>query len=265
MVSPLLRGLARYRGFIADSIKREFQTRYQSSFLGVLWLVLQPVAMIVVYTVIFSEIMRSRLADMPGPFSYSIYLCSGLLAWGLFVETINGLMNVFIANANILKKLNFPRICLPVIVACSAFINFLIIYTLFIIFLLIIDSFPGWSLLKVLPILAIQMLFSIGLGVILGVMNVFVRDVGQFINIVIQFWFWLTPIVYVGKILPEWVQGLLAYNPMATIVMGYQSIFVYHTEPDWKSLIAISGLALILVLTGWTMFRKHAADIVDEL
>lgn len=265
MISPLLHGLIRYRGFITDSIKRDFQSRYQRSFLGVLWLVLQPFAMIVVYTVIFSEIMRSRLADMPGPFSYSIYLCSGLLAWGLFTETINGLMNVFITNANILKKLNFPRICLPVIVACSAFINFLIIYTLFIIFLLIIGGFPGWPLLKIIPILLIQMLFSIGLGIILGVMNVFVRDVGQFINIVIQFWFWLTPIVYVGKILPEWVRGVLAYNPMATIVMGYQNIFVYHTDPDWKSLFAIFSIAIVLVIIGWTMFRKHSADIVDEL
>ncbi|WP_413651827.1 ABC transporter permease [Pantoea sp. B65] len=261
----MLNGLSRYRGFITDSIKRDFQSRYQSSFLGVLWLVLQPVAMIVVYTVIFSEIMRSRLAGMSGPFSYSIYLCSGVLTWGLFTETLNGLVNVFIANANILKKLSFPRICLPVIVASSAFINFLIIFTLFIIFLLLIDSFPGWSLLKVLPILAIQMLFTIGLGIILGVMNVFVRDVGQFVSIVIQFWFWLTPIVYVGKILPTWVQEIQAYNPMAIIVMGYQNIFVYHTDPDWKSLSAVFSVAMLLVILGWTMFRKHVADIVDEL
>lgn len=265
MINGLLSGLARYRGFIADSIKRDFQSRYQSSFLGALWLVLQPVAMIVVYTVIFSEIMRSRLADMPGPFSYSIYLCSGVLTWGLFTETLNGLVNVFISNANILKKLSFPRICLPIIVASSAFINFLIIFTLFVIFLVMIDSFPGWQFFEIIPILAIQMLFTIGLGIILGVMNVFVRDVGQFVNIVIQFWFWLTPIVYVGKILPEWVKELLAYNPMANIVMGYQNIFVYHTSPDWKSLSVVFIVAVVLVIVGWSMFKKHAADIVDEL
>ena len=111
----------RYRGFIIDSVKRDFQSRYQTSVLGAAWLILQPIAMISVYTLIFSELMRARLAGMDGPFAYSIYLCSGVLTWGLFTETLNSLVNVFLTNANILKKLSFPRICLPIIVTASAF------------------------------------------------------------------------------------------------------------------------------------------------
>lgn len=265
MINDLMNSVIRYRGFILGSVKRDFQSRYQNSFLGSAWLVLQPVAMILVYTVIFSEVMGSRLADMPGSFSYSIYLCSGVLTWGLFTETLNGLVNVFISNANVLKKINFPRICLPIIVALSSFINFLIIFTLFVVFLILIDQFPGISFFYVVPVLIIQMIFTIGLGIILGVMNVFVRDVGQFVGVVLQFWFWLTPIVYVSKILPDSVKQIISFNPMAVIIMSYQNIFVYKTDPEWLSLFVVSMISLGLIGVGWRMFKKHSADIVDEL
>lgn len=141
---PMFSAIYRYRGFIIDSVKRDFQARYQTSFLGVAWLILQPVAMISVYTLIFSELMRTRLAGMDGPFAYSIYLCSGVLTWGFFTEMLNNLVNIFLTHANILKKMSFPRICLPAIITSSAFINFLIIFLLFIGFLLITGNFPGW-------------------------------------------------------------------------------------------------------------------------
>lgn len=265
MINGLLIGINRYRGFIFDSIKRDFQSRYQSSFLGAIWLVLQPVAMISVYTLVFSELMRARLSGMSSPYAYSIYLCSGVLTWGLFAETLNGLINVFLSNSNILKKLSFPRICLPIIVTCSSILNFLIIFTLFLIFLVLTDNFPGMVILSMLPVLVLQMIFTVGLGIILGVMNVFVRDVGQLTSILLQFWFWFTPIVYVSNTLPGWVQGALAYNPMATIIKAYHNIFVYKQPPEWVTLWPIAIISITLFILGWAMFRKHAADIVDEL
>ncbi|GAB2940907.1 hypothetical protein GCM10011328_06990 [Hafnia psychrotolerans] len=109
------------------------------------------------------------------------------------------------------------------------------------------------------------MLFSIGLGVILGVMNVFVRDVGQFVTILLQFWFWFTPIVYVLNTLPVWARDLLSYNPMTNVIRSYQDIFVYQRWPNWESLIPVTIASLILCLFAYKMFKKHAADIVDEI
>ncbi len=154
----------RYRGFIIDSVKRDFQSRYQTSFLGAAWLILQPIAMISVYTLIFSELMRARPGGHGRPFAYSIYLCSGVLTRGLFTETLNSLVNVFLTNANILKKLSFPRICLPIIVTASAFINFLIIFGLFVLFLIVTGNFPGMIFFEIIPVLIVQMLFTLGLG-----------------------------------------------------------------------------------------------------
>lgn len=260
-----LQAIYRYRDFITGSIKRDFQSRYQASFLGSAWLILQPVAMILVYTLIFSQVMRARLPEVSGSFSYSIYLCSGLLTWGLFAETLNNLQNVFLSNANLLKKISFPKICLPIIASLSSFINFLIIFSLFTIFLIVSGNFPGIYFIAVIPVIIVQMLFAIGLGVILGIMNVFVRDVGQFIGILLQFWFWFTPIVYVINTLPEWVRGALVYNPLTNIIVSYQNIFVYQKWPNWESLMPITIISVLLCIFAFSMFRKHAADIVDEI
>ncbi|EKF9799803.1 ABC transporter permease, partial [Vibrio cholerae] len=116
----MLRVLFNYRGFILGNVKREFKLKYQNSLLGAAWNVINPLAMIVVYTVIFSQIMRAKLPGIDNSFAYSIYLCSGILTWGLFSEIVGRAQNVFLENANLIKKINFPRICLPVTVLCNA-------------------------------------------------------------------------------------------------------------------------------------------------
>lgn len=261
----MLSAIYRYRGFIIDSIKRDFQSRYQTSFLGAAWLVLQPIAMISVYTLIFSELMRAKFAGVSGQYAYSIYLCSGVLTWGLFSETLTNLVNVFINNANILKKINFPKICLPIIVSASAFLNFLIIFSLFLIFLIATGSFPGWVILSIIPILFIQMIFTVGLGMLLGVMNVFIRDIGQFIIILTQFWFWFTPIVYISNILPDWSRKLLILNPMAILIEAYQRILLFQQQPDWIKILPVGIVSSLIFMYAWKIFRKHSADIVDEI
>lgn len=264
-MKDILRAMIKYRGFIWSSVKRDFQSRYQMSILGATWLVLQPLAMITVYTVIFSQLMQARLPQATGPFAYSIYLCSGILTWGLFAEILSRMQVVFIENANLLKKVTFPRICLPVIIVLSCILNFLIIFSLFLIFLAVSGNFPGVNFIYFIPILIVQILFASGLGITLGVLNVFFRDVGQFVTVLLQFWFWFTPVVYVYTTLPTWAQGWLNLNPMTSIINGYHNIFVHNAMPDliamkWTVLIAIIFCAL-----GLYLFRKHAADMVDEL
>jgi lipopolysaccharide transport system permease protein len=254
-----------YRGFIVGNVKREFQSKYTNSLLGATWTLINPLAMIIVYTVIFSQIMRSKLPGIDGAFSYSIYLCAGVLTWGLFAEIVNRAQNTFLENANLIKKLNFPRLCLPVILVTNAMVNFFIIFTLFSIFLLMSGNFPGLVYVAIFPLLAILALFAIGLGITLGVLNVFFRDVGQFFGIVIQFWFWLTPIVYPLSILPESVQKMMRYNPMAGLINAFQNIFVGQLWPAWESLVPVTIVAVILCMFSLHLFRKHAGEMVDEL
>ncbi len=209
----MLQGIWSYRGFVMGSVKREFQSKYGNAVLGATWTLLSPLAMIAVYTVIFAQVMATRLPGTTSPFSYSIYLCAGILTWGLFAEITTRGQNMFLEQGNLIKKVSFPRICLPLIVVLSSLLNFAIIFGLFVLFLVATGNFPGWVFAALFPVLLLQVLLSIGLGMILGVLNVFFRDVGQFFNIAIQFWFWLTPIVYPASIVPPEVSRFFAFNP----------------------------------------------------
>ncbi|MFZ6846086.1 ABC transporter permease [Undibacterium sp. RuTC16W] len=261
----MLRGLWAYRGFILGSVKREFQAKYGNAILGAAWTVLNPLAMILVYTVIFAQVMHSRLPGVDTAFAYSIYLCAGILTWGLFAEIVARGQTMFLDNANVIKKINFPRICLPLIVVLNACLNFSIIFGLFTGFLILSGNFPGWVFLAILPVLLLQVIFAIGLAMIIGVLNVFFRDVGQFFSIFIQFWFWLTPIVYPSSILPAPIRALLVYNPMAQMTAAYQTILVSAQLPSWQSLLPTLVLSLLLCVLGMQLFRKRVGEMVDEL
>ncbi|ROM92099.1 ABC transporter permease [Pseudomonas brassicacearum] len=265
MLLNLHRSLWSYRGFILGSVKREFQSRYRNSLFGALWTVLNPLSMIVVYTVVFSHIMRARLPGVDDGMAYSVYLCAGLLTWGLFSEITLRSQNMFLENANLLKKISFPKICLPVIVLLNASINFAIIIGLFLGFLLITGRLPGMALLALLPLLALQVIFCAGLGMILGVLNVFFRDVGQFFGICLQFWFWLTPIVYPMSILPKWVQHLLQLNPLTNLIGSYQNLFLYGQWPVWSSLLPTLMIGVVFCAIGLRLFRHRVGEMVDEL
>ena len=265
MAIGMARSVWNYRGFVIGSVKREFQTRYRNSLFGAAWTILNPLSMIIVYTVIFSQLMQARLPGVDNGLAYGIYLCAGILAWGFFAEVIGRSQSVFLEHANLIKKLSFPRICLPLIVMLNACLNFAIIFALFLGFLLVTNNLPGWAILGVIPVLLIQTAFAIGLGIILGVLNVFFRDVGQAFGILLQFWFWLTPIVYPASILPPSVQPWLALNPLASIMAALQGILAAGRWPDWSTLWPAALLGLALCALGLQLYRRHVGDMVDEL
>jgi lipopolysaccharide transport system permease protein len=266
MILPLmLRGLWAYRGFVLGSVQREFQSKYANAILGAVWSLLSPLAMILVYTVIFAEVMRTKMPGSDSTFAYSIYLCAGILTWGLFAEMVGRGQTMFLEQSNLLKKVSFPRICLPVIVTLNALVNFGIIFGLFVVFLIVTGNFPGLVFVTLLPVLVLQVVLALGIGMVVGILNVFFRDVGQFMTIALQFWFWLTPIVYPASILPEHVRPILDWNPMAPIIATWQGVLVKGTPPDWGSLVYPLVVALLLCTLGLRMFRKRAGEIVDEL
>ncbi|MFV3305097.1 ABC transporter permease [Pseudomonas sp. NY15181] len=265
MLLAVSRSVWSYRGFIAGSVKREFQARYRNSMLGALWTVLNPLAMILVYTVIFSQVMRARLPGVDDGLAYSVFICSGLLTWGLLGEITARSLTMFLDNANLLKKLSFPRICLPLIVLLNSCVNFAIIMALFLGFLLVSGRWPGMAVLALPLLVLIQLMFAAGLGMVLGVLNVFFRDVGQFFGIAMQFWFWLTPIVYPLSVLPAKIQSLVYLNPMTGLMHAYQELFLKGAWPDWSSLLPIFALGVLLSVAGGALFRSRSGEMVDEL
>lgn len=245
---------------------REFHGKYRESLLGAFWSVANPLAMIVIYTLVMGQLMRPTL---PGyektPFAFPIYLCAGVITWNFFSEVVMRLNGVFIDNGNLIKKSNFPRICLPAIVVISAFLNFAIVMTIYLIFLALVGHWPGQPLIGMLPLLLLQTGFAVGLGVLLGTLNVFFRDVGQLTGVVMQFWFWLTPIVYTLGALPEKVRHLMVLNPMVGLMQGYQQILLTQNWPAWRPLWPLFTLSLVLLALAAWFFTARVGELVDEL
>jgi lipopolysaccharide transport system permease protein len=258
----MLRDVWSFRDFMWSSVKREFQTRWTGTQFGPFWIVAHPLANILIFTVIFAQIMRPSLPNHSSKFSYSIYLCSGLLPWNFFSEMLSRCVNIFVENSNLLKKIHFPKLCLPIIVLASNTLNFAIVMGIFIGFLLIIGAFPGWVVLYALPILFIQMAFAIGMGVLLATINVFYRDVNQTVQVILQFWFWLTAIVYVPS---KASQTFMNWNPMYAFIRAYHGIFLEQTAPQWSAMVYPGLLAIFLVFLGIFAFHKLQGEIVDEL
>ncbi|MDQ6619130.1 MAG: ABC transporter permease [Pseudomonadota bacterium] len=261
----MLRECWDFRGFILASVKRDFVSRYLGTQLGFFWAVAQPLAMILIYTLVFAKIMKPALPGHESRFAYSIYLCAGVLIWQLFSDLLNRSVGIFVHNAGLLKKVNLPKLALPIVVALSALSNFAVILILFMGFLLVIGAFPVAAILAMIPVLVLVVAIALGLGVLLGTINVFYRDVEQSTAMVLQFWFWLTPIVYPGHVLPGFFASVLAWNPMWPIVNFAQTIFLDGRVPEWSTLIYPTVVAIAFIALGLVAFRKLSGEIVDEL
>jgi lipopolysaccharide transport system permease protein len=264
-IRPMLAALWRYRQFVLASVRREFEARYRIAVLGGVWAILQPLAQVAVYTLVLSEVMRARLPGSDSRFAYGIYLCAGILTWGLFTDIVSRCTSIFVENANLLKKVSFPKICLPAIAVLSSIVNFAIVLALFLVFLIATGNLPGTPLLALAPLLALQVVLAAGLGVLTGVANVFYRDVAQGVSILLQFWFWLTPIVYPLAVVPERFQAIIAANPMTGLMQSYQRVFVGNAWPNWSALAPAAILASLALLAAMHFFRAHASEMVDEL
>lgn len=260
-----IRELWRYRRFVLGSVAREFRSRYSRTVFGAAWLLLSPFAMIAVYTIVFSQLMRGSIEGATGPFSYSIFLCAGLLPWQWFSELLGRMVGLFVDNGALIRKNRLPHSALISIAVLSSAVNFALSFGLFLAFLAAIGRFPGITLFALVPLLVLQCAFASSLGLILALLNVFFRDVGQTTSLVLQFWFWFTPIIYPLASLPETIRPMLEWNPMLPLVQSYQSILSGSGMPDWRSLSGLIGLITAQVILGFWLWKKAHGQMIDEL
>ena len=264
-MQDLFRALWRFRYFIASSVRNDLRARVARSHLGAAWMVLQPLAQVAIFTLVLSEVLAARLPGTSSKHAYAIYLMSGSLAWSLFNEITSRCLTIFVDNAGLLKKMVFPRICLPLIVVGSAMVNSFLLFMAMLGIFLLMGHLPTVELLWLLPLAAVTVAFALGLGLLLGVVNVFVRDVGQVMTIVLQLWFWLTPIVYMPSIVPAQFRHWMALNPMVPIVEAYQRVILYQQAPTGMGTLWVAGLSALLLGAAMLLFRRAAPDMVDVL
>jgi lipopolysaccharide transport system permease protein len=256
--------LWQYRGFILGSVLREIRQRYRGSLLGACWLIFTPLVMIGIYTLVFSKIMHSRLPGVSSDYAYSIYLCAGLLQWNLFAEIVQRLQGIFLDNANLIKKSNFPRLALPLVTVMGSGFNFVVIYGLFLLILLVLGQLYPAVLVYPLILLLLVWLAGAG-GLLLAVLNVFFRDIGQLTAVGLQLLFWATPVVYPASILPAWSHPLMALNPLYALMEASHTLHLTGKLFDVASLIYPAAWALVLTVLASLIYRRLYADLLDEI
>ncbi|MBA1275238.1 ABC transporter permease [Stutzerimonas azotifigens] len=261
----LFKSLWAYRGFILSSIKNEFVARFARSRLGGLWMIINPLAQVAIYALILSNVLAARLPGIENKYAYALYLMAGILAWNLFSEIVGRSLNVFIEQGNLMKKMRFPRITLPVIVVGSCLLNNMLLLVALLIVFALLGHYPNAQMVWLLPLTLVIVALAVGVGLILGVINVFVRDVGQVVPIVLQILFWFTPIVYPINIIPDHLKGWIDANPLYPIVSAYHDVLVYARPPELASVLITAGVAIGLLLVGLFMFRRAAPEMVDAL
>ena len=248
-----------YRELLKTNVKKEIRGRYKNSFLGVLWSFLNPLLQLLVYSVIFGALLAG------GDKTYPIYICVALIPWTYFTTAITQAAFTVIGNADIIKKVYFPREILPVSVVTSGAVNFIISTIIILAFVIFSGVGLSWYILLYPFILLIQYVLLLGIGFIVSSVTVYFRDLEHIIGVVLMAAFYATPIVYKLEQLPHTLQILVNLNPMTHLINAYRDIFYYHQMPNMEILVTLLGISLVLTVVGYFIFNKLQKGFAEQL
>jgi lipopolysaccharide transport system permease protein len=250
---------------ILELTKRDFIERYSGSALGFIWSFIYPLINILIYMIIFGNLMGARLPGTSSVWGYGVYLIAGLIPWTAFANTVTRSSTVFLDKKNIITKIHLDLPTLPLFIVLSETITFIVTLVIFIGVLLVTGFSVSLYLLLIPVIYFIQQLFAYALGFFLGMIVVFLRDLKEVVTIGFQIWFWFTPIVYVFEILPPLAQQILFWNPALAFISAYHDIFILQKMPSFLFLSLVLFMSIVLIVVDYIIFKKLEKDIRDFL
>lgn len=255
----LVKELFDYREMLFSLVRKDLRSRYKASFLGFLWTFVNPLLQIIVYSVVFKVVMKVNIEN------YYYYMFTGLVPWILFTASVQGGATCIIANTNLVNKVYFPRLILPMSVVTSALVN--MFYTLLVVFLVALLGNIGLSYhLVFLPIIMmIEYAHCLGISFIVAAFTVYVRDLEHILGIVLMAGFYAVPIIYNVDMLPKEALAIYRLNPMASIIEAYHDILYYKRLPESHNLVTILVLSLVSILVGAFVFEKLQKRFAEEL
>ena len=249
-----------YRQMIFSLVKRDLKGRYKGSVLGFLWTFLNPLLQLVVYTMVFSVIMRAGIKD------YYLFLFVALIPWIFFSSSLTGGTSCIMAQQDMVKKIYFPREVLPIAHVTSQFINMLLSFIVVFAVLIFARYTMNPLALLCLPIIMIvEYILALGLTMIMSAVTVYLRDMEYILGIVTMAWQFLTPVMYSIEQAPEEVQMIFKINPMTSVIVAYRDILYYGRVPELGTLLSAVVVGLVMLLVGWIVFDHLQKRFVEEL
>lgn len=261
-----MRSLWTFRRWIVRTAIGNLRYRYAGSALGALWNVLTPLALLVVYTFVFTRVLALRFAASGLPARlFPLYLSAGFLMWIAFVEGLTQGTFALVSNATYLQKLPIPEQVFVAQAVVSAFFSMLISIGLLVGLALVFGQPPHWYWL-LLPIVAVLwQLFAFGVSLALSVLNVFMRDIGQMLGVLFQVWMWSIPVVYLEDILPTSYRAILPLNPPYSFLTATRDLYLYSQWPPLWVWGAMLGWGLVSTVIGFAILGRLRSDIRDVL
>lgn len=245
---------------IFSLVRKDLRGRYKGSALGFLWTFINPLLQLVVYTVVFSFILKTNIER------YYLYLFVALIPWIFFSSSITVGAASVVAQKDLIKKIYFPRMVIPISYVTSCFINMLLCFI--VIFAVILVSGAGFNfaaLLTLPVIMAVEYILALGMALLTSAVTVYFRDLEHILGIVSMVWMYMTPIMYDRSIVPERLLPIFNLNPMTHIISCYRDVLYRKEMPDLLSLISAAALGIFFLILGGIVFNRLQRRFAEEL
>ena len=250
----------RYREMLINMVRRELRGKYKGSILGFLWTFINPLLQLVVYTIVFSNIMRMGVSN------YEIFLFVALIPWMFFSTSVLSGAGSIIYNQSLVTKIYFPREILPLSVVTSNFINMIYCSVIVLAVVLFYHMNLNLEVWFMLPVIAfIEYILVIGIVLIVSAFTVYFRDLEHILGIIIMAWQFLTPVMYPESFVPSQYQAILYLNPMTPIIISFRDVLYYGKMPVVENLVYAFLWSLIIFICGFLLFGKLQKDFAEEL
>jgi ABC-type polysaccharide/polyol phosphate export permease len=257
--------LRKNRGLIASLVARDLRGRYTGSFFGPAWTVLTPLSMLVIYTLVFSVIMRANPGEEYANVPFALWLLAGILPWTFLVESAHHAVVSITGNAVLIKKSLFDKDVLPLCAVASNLVTHAIGLVLLVLIMLFCRIVPGPAALS-LPIVTLVMFaYVLGWAYLLAALNVYIRDIGQAVGLVLQLGFFLTPIAWGEQLAPAWLARVMMANPYFFFVRFYREALLLDRFPDAAALAVVAAGCLIFLVLAKRLFNRLSPDFADAL
>ena len=254
------RELYQYRGLLFSLVQRELKARYRGSILGFFWTFLNPMLQMAVYALIFTVYMRQSVVH------YTYFMFVGLLPWNWFTSSLGGGASSISDRRDLMTKVRFPAQVLPTTVVATNLCNYILSLPLMVGLGLFFEEWPTWHVVAFPLILFTQLCFTLAVVYIISALNVRFRDLQHIITNLLMLWFFLTPIIYAVKTIPEQFRAVMIFvNPMAILVTSYQAIFYEHRLPEALPLLALLSGSLVLLWVASQIFESRREEFAESI
>lgn len=250
-----------YREVLLNIVIREIKVKYRQSILGCLWAILQPLATMAMFTVIFAYFIKIPSDGIP----YPIFSFAALLPWTFFATSLSFAIPSIVSNMSLVTKIYLPREIFPIASVLAAFIDFSIASIIFTAMLVFYKIPLTLNVLYILPILVLQILFILGISLIASAINVYYRDVRYVIPLVIQLWMYISPVIYPVSLVPSHLKYLYMLNPMASLIDSYRRVLILGVKPDFFYLGIASIVIIALLIFSYRFFKKVEMSFADVI